>query len=649
MATPTICPRCGAPVAQPAGRFCMACGAALTSGEPASAQPSPPPDQTRTAPAQPTPTSSAVRAPVTAPKAVAAPAAPKPGRRFTIINLRNLFGLFDLIALVAGIGVLAFTLLRAPSTQCRPLDLPTSHTVADSRRMQGGTLEGFVVFQSGQTYLIAEGQALTVAEDATLLIEPGARLQFGLGSALDVRGRLHACGTSGKPIVMTSERDDPERRGASTPQPGDWIGVRFFDQSNDESVLSHVQIRYAGRDNHGAVHLGRAAPRLSDLAITDSKWFPLSMAPSAAPVISGKIEFTNTPARGIEVRGGDIREDITWDNTDVTYVVTGNVRVSQATRMTIKPDVVVKFAPDTGLEIEGVLMASGNSRGAPKVGERGSITFTSLKDDEVAGDTDVRAAIPAAGDWYGILFRGSSSRSVLHGTVIRYAGKDGRAAIHIENTSPEISNNRIEHGAWYAVSADARSGPKVSGNVLVDIQEGTGLEIRDSTLEGRETWRWEADQSDMVRVLTGHLTIGREGIFEIGPGLTLRFARDAGISVNGALRILGEKGKMVTLTSLRDDAADAGGDVDGSAARPVAGDWRGISFSSESNDQLSQVKYAVIRYSVVGLQFNDVGPTVEALTITDTSGLGIACNGNARPTLKGVTYTRTGQGNTNCQ
>jgi len=621
----------------------MSCGAALAPTEPA------PPGPQRSASPQPAPAGAAALPPVTVPKAVAAPAAPRPAPKFTIFNLRNLFGLFDLIALVAGIGFLAFSFLRAPSTQCRPLDVPTSHTVADSRRTQGGTLDGFVVFQSGQTYLIAEGQALTVAEHATLLIEPGARLQFGLGSALDVRGRLHACGTSGKPIVMTSDRDDPERKGASSPQPGDWVGVRFFDESNDESVLSHVQIRYAGRDNHGAVHLGKAAPRLSDLSITDSKWFPLSMAPSAAPLISGKIEFTNTPARGIEVRGGEIREDVTWDNTGVVYVVTGNVRVSQATRMTIKPDVVVKFAPDTGLEVEGVLMASGNSRGAPKVGERGSITFTSLKDDEVAGDTDVRAAVAANGDWYGILLRGSSSRSVLHGTVIRYAGKNGRGAIHIENTSPEVSGNRIEQGAWYAVSADARSVPKITGNVLVGIKEGTGLEIRESTLEGRETWRWQADQSDMVRVLTGHLTIGREGIFEIGPGLTLRFARDAGISVNGALRILGEKGKVVTLTSLRDDAADAGGDVDGSAARPVAGDWRGISFSRESNDRLSQVKYAVIRYPAVGLQFTDVGPAVEAATISDTSGLGIACNGNARPTLKGVTYTRTGQGNTNCQ
>ena len=332
MASPTTCPKCGAPVAQPAGRFCMACGAVLASAEPASTQPAPPLSPPRTAPAQPTPASTTARQPGAAPKAVVTSAAPKPGRKFSIINLRNLFGIFDLLALVVGIGFLAFTLLRTPSAQCQPLELPASHTVADSRRTQAGTLDGFVVFQSGQTYLIAEGQALTIPEDGTLLIEPGARLQFGAGSALDVHGRLHACGSSGKPIVLTSDQDDPERKSASGPQPGDWIGVRFFDESNDDSVLGHVQIRYAGRDNHGAVHLGKASPHLNDFTITDSKWFPLSMDPSAAPVISGKIEFTSTPAKGIEVRGGEVREDVTWDSTDIVYVVTGNVRVREATR-----------------------------------------------------------------------------------------------------------------------------------------------------------------------------------------------------------------------------------------------------------------------------------------------------------------------------
>jgi hypothetical protein len=300
------------------------------------------------------------------------------------------------------------------------------------------------------------------------------------------------------------------------------------------------------------------------------------------------------------------------------------------------------------LEVEGTLIASGNGRAAPKVGEGGSITFTSVKDDEVAGDTDNRSAVAAAGDWAGILFRGSSSRSLLHGALIRYAGKNGRGVIHIENASPEISDNRIEQGAWYAISADPGSAPKVSGNVLADIDRGSGLEIRSGTLDGREAWRWQATDSDMIRVLTGNLTVGRDGTFEVGPGVVVRFGKDAGIYVDGALRLVGEKGESIILTSIRDDAEDAGGEVDASAARPVAGDWTGVYFRPGSNDRLSKVQYVTTRYATIGFQFDDVSPAVEGVTVSDTGDLGIACQNGAEPVLQDITYARTGRGDTNC-
>ena len=118
--------------------------------------------------------------------------------------------------------------------------------------------------------------------------------------------------------------------------------------------------------------------------------------------------------------------------------------------------------------------------------------------------------------------------------------------------------------------------------------------------------------------------------------------------VDGALRVLGEKDKQVLMTSLRDDAADAGGDVDGSAVPPAPGDWKGVYFQSGSNDRLSQVKNLVLRYPVIGMQFTDVSPTVEGARISDTSDLGISCEGSAKPTLTDVTYSHTGHGDTNC-
>jgi hypothetical protein len=654
MATLNVCPKCGAAVSETGSRFCMVCGTSLTLAVPlAQAQPAPVPEPARPPGAsetsQPRPEVKPAKTPAGDKRQAPSAPAARPRTGFRVISLRTVFGIFDLIAIVLAIGALAYLRFKPTVAQCPPLAVPSSHTVADSRRTQSGNLSGFVVFRGGETYMIAENQVLTVPEGGTLFVEPGARLQFGKGSALDVRGQLHACGNSSKPIIFTSDLDDPKRTGGATAKAGDWIGIRFYDESDDKSVMGHVQIRFAGRDSHGALHLGKASPTLSEVTISDSKAFPISMDPSAEPALSGKIEFTNTPMRGIEIRGGQINNDTTWEANGSVYVVTGNVFVSKATRLTIKPNVIVKFASDAGLEVEGALMASGTTRAAPKVGEGGSIVFTSLKDDEATGDSDMRAAVAEAGDWSGILLRGSGSRSTIHGAVIRYAGKNRRAAIHIAGASPEITGNRIEQSAWYAISADPSAQPKIKGNVLNKITEGIGMEVRGGTLGSRDTWRWLATDNDMVRVVTGNLNIGRDGVLEIGAGTIVRFARDIGIEVNGALRILGEESKPVILTSSRDDASDAGGDVDGSAARPAAGDWTGIRFNRESNDRLSQIQQAKVRYAAVGIRLTAVSPPIEAVQVTDTTGNGIACESDAKPKLTKVTFGRNGQGDTNCK
>lgn len=80
MATPTICPKCGAPVAQPAGRFCMACGAALASANAA-----------ERVPAQPATPVSAV---VVQPSPTAPPYAPSPYAASSYAGLRTIARLF---------------------------------------------------------------------------------------------------------------------------------------------------------------------------------------------------------------------------------------------------------------------------------------------------------------------------------------------------------------------------------------------------------------------------------------------------------------------------------------------------------------------------------------------------------------------------
>jgi parallel beta-helix repeat protein len=94
------------------------------------------------------------------------------------------------------------------------------------------------------TVLIEE--EVLVAPEATLLIEPGARVRFvptdvATGSApirLTVLGKLIAQGTAGAPILFTSA--------AEKPVPGDWAGLVF--ENNVETTVSrlrHCRIEYA--------------------------------------------------------------------------------------------------------------------------------------------------------------------------------------------------------------------------------------------------------------------------------------------------------------------------------------------------------------------------------------------------------------------
>ena len=116
--------------------------------------------------------------------------------------------------------------------------------------------------------------SITIAEGATLTIEPGTVIKGGNHSSrLIVNGALVAKGTKRAPIIFTSLRDDTcggdtnTDGNNSSPAAGDWDGIFFFDTSNDSTcVLDHCLIRYAGYGNQGcAVSFSSASPSVTSL------------------------------------------------------------------------------------------------------------------------------------------------------------------------------------------------------------------------------------------------------------------------------------------------------------------------------------------------------------------------------------------------
>lgn len=121
---------------------------------------------------------------------------------------------------------------------------PTAHLVEDTLMKNLGVPYVVGTFPADSLVIGGSESPLT-----TLTIEPGVRVEFHPGSALEVdhytgevaaTGVLVAEGTADEPIVFTSS--------AETPSPGDWQGLSFGGIARTENSLKHVRLEYTGAD-----------------------------------------------------------------------------------------------------------------------------------------------------------------------------------------------------------------------------------------------------------------------------------------------------------------------------------------------------------------------------------------------------------------
>jgi len=112
-----------------------------------------------------------------------------------------------------------------------------SHTTALAQLQQGGSITSPTTWAIGDSPVTVT-DSLTIAEGATLTIEPGVEVRFSSGTALIVAGVLIADGSESDPVLFTST--------SASPEPGDWAGVTFENLSDAGSVFRHVTVEYGG-------------------------------------------------------------------------------------------------------------------------------------------------------------------------------------------------------------------------------------------------------------------------------------------------------------------------------------------------------------------------------------------------------------------
>jgi len=173
--------------------------------------------------------------------------------------------------------------------------------------------------------------------------------------------------------------------------------------------------RFEDNGGNGIDVLSGAAPVIANNVFSDN-FYPLTIR-SSYPELGGN-EASGNNLNGIAVEQDSFFEkDAIWKADSLAYILfSGSGQaptVATGTVLTIEPGTVIKpYSPYyTALKIEGELVAEG-AIGTP-------IVFTSLKDDDYAGDTNNSTSTPADGDWKDIKFA-AGSRGRLSQIIFRY-------------------------------------------------------------------------------------------------------------------------------------------------------------------------------------------------------------------------------------
>jgi len=181
-----------------------------------------------------------------------------------------------------------------------------------------GTISVNTVWGVAQSPVSVQGD-LVLDQDATLTIEPGVEVRMGAAASFTLRqGALHAVGTVGQPIRITSAD--------ATPVPGNWGTWRFLAGTRSaQTVLEHVRIEYGS----GMV-IEKASPTLNHLTVNHHNGPAISIDLESSPAGQG-LSATGNAFNAVVVPSGILRGQVVWGLTGIPYLVRhGVVEVGQA-------------------------------------------------------------------------------------------------------------------------------------------------------------------------------------------------------------------------------------------------------------------------------------------------------------------------------
>ena len=369
----------------------------------------------------------------------------------------------------------------------------------------------------------------------------------------------------------------------------------------------------------------------------------------------------------------NISSNTTWTNGNV-YWVQNSIGVNAGVTLTVQPGVVVKFTTGRSFTVNGNLRCIGDPSSR--------ITFTSIRDDNVGGDTngDGNATVPAASDWVGINWPDASPDfgSRLHETDVQFAGSGSVGALVFTSSSdsvtncnvrrsyygvdcagtaaPVLVNTSIEASTLTPVVLDFTATPVLSTLVFSSANNGyDAFGLRgailgsgtSATLPRRGATVGASPIANVTYVLLGSLTINAGASLTIAPGVVIKPTGGQVIDVSGNLTMNGTAaaGDEIVITSIHDDNYGLPVDTNnnGSLTAPAPNNWGYVYFrqGATGSVQYARLKFATTSSSLGALTMFNNSIGVSNCTISD-QGHGLAILGVSNPAITNVAINNGG-------